>query len=252
MFQSSVVMRGPLRCVIFVIDWSWSLFTMISDHTSAIKLQFIVLRLALHIALRHALWFAPRLFLHCIFAPCLVPLISMRSMARLSLRLALSTPLAVCFFLRSCCLLFVPRAASCAPLVMFLAQHFAPLLCPVSLFLSPARRGRGILVAPVFCPASSVRRHVFLWAPKRKKIVWSIFIFYFSHMGMCKWFFKGANKIQNGRQRFTPFFFVCAKTLTLKVRNYSNFTITFPTIWGCAGDFKSFYWNSKWLPWITS
>ena len=27
-----------------------------------------------------------------------------------------------------------------------------------------------------------------------------------------------------------------AKTKKLKVRNYSNFTITFPTIWRCAGD----------------
>ena len=27
------------------------------------------------------------------------------------------------------------------------------------------------------------------------------------------------------------------KLLKLKVRNYSNFTITFPTIWRCAGDF---------------
>ena len=31
--------------------------------------------------------------------------------------------------------------------------------------------------------------------------------------------------------------FVGAKTLKLKVRNYSNFTITFSTIWRCAGDF---------------
>ena len=27
------------------------------------------------------------------------------------------------------------------------------------------------------------------------------------------------------------------KLLKLKVRNYSNFTITFPTIWRCASDF---------------
>ena len=33
-------------------------------------------------------------------------------------------------------------------------------------FLSPAHRGRGILVAPGFCLASSVRLHVFLWAQK--------------------------------------------------------------------------------------
>ena len=33
------------------------------------------------------------------------------------------------------------------------------------------------------------------------------------------------------------FFFVGAKTLNLKVGIYSNFIITFPSIWGCAGDF---------------
>ena len=33
------------------------------------------------------------------------------------------------------------------------------------------------------------------------------------------------------------FFVVGAKTLKLKVRNNSNITITFPTIWRCAGDF---------------
>ena len=33
-------------------------------------------------------------------------------------------------------------------------------------FLSPARRGSGILVAPGLCPAVGVRRHVFLWAQK--------------------------------------------------------------------------------------
>ena len=56
-------------------------------------------------------------------------------------------------------------------------------------------------------------------------------------MGMCKWFFKDTTKIQNGRHRSTLIFFVGAKTLKTNVRNYSNFTITFPTIWRCAGDF---------------
>ena len=46
--------------------------------------------------------------------------------------------------------------------------------------------------------------------------------------------FKRCYQIQNGRQRSTPKKFVGAKTI--KVRNYSNFTITFPTIWRCAGD----------------
>ena len=39
-------------------------------------------------------------------------------------------------------------------------------------FLSPARRGRRILVAPGFCPAFGVRCHVFLWAQKLKNY-WS-------------------------------------------------------------------------------
>ena len=43
----------------------------------------------------------------------------------------------------------------------------------VALLLSPARRGRGILVAPGFCPGSGVRRHVFLWAQKLENY-WSI------------------------------------------------------------------------------
>ena len=42
--------------------------------------------------------------------------------------------------------------------------------------------------------------------------------------------FKDATKIQSGRQKSMPKFLV-------EVRNYSNFTITFPTIWRCAGDF---------------
>ena len=56
-------------------------------------------------------------------------------------------------------------------------------------------------------------------------------------MGMCKWFFRNAAKIQNGHQRATLKIFVCAKTLKLKVRNYLHFTITFPMIQRCAGDF---------------
>ena len=44
----------------------------------------------------------------------------------------------------------------------------------VATFLTPARRGRGILIAPGFRQASGVRRHVFLWAQKLKKIVWLI------------------------------------------------------------------------------
>ena len=36
----------------------------------------------------------------------------------------------------------------------------------------------------------------------------------------------------------------------LKVRNYSSFTITFPMIWRCAGDFSRFHLNLKWPPQI--
>ena len=54
-------------------------------------------------------------------------------------------------------------------------------------------------------------------------------------MVMCKWFFNDTTNIQNGRQRSIAHFFVGAKTL--KVRNYSNFTITFPTIWRYVGNF---------------
>ena len=53
-------------------------------------------------------------------------------------------------------------------------------------------------------------------------------------------FFRDATKIRNGRQRATLNFFVGAKTLKLEVKNYSNFTITFPMIWRCAGDFQGF------------
>ena len=49
--------------------------------------------------------------------------------------------------------------------------------------------------------------------------------------------FQDATKIQNGGQRSTPIFFVGAKTLKLKVGNYSYSTTAFPTICRCAGDF---------------
>ena len=50
-------------------------------------------------------------------------------------------------------------------------------------------------------------------------------------------FFRDTTKIQNGRQRSTPIFFVGAKTQKNKGGNYSNVTTTFPTIWRCAGNF---------------
>ena len=82
---------------------------------------------------------------------------------------------------------------------------------------------------------------IFWWAQKLKKLVWSIF-FEFSHhipssMWMCDRFFKDVTNILNGRQKSTQIFFVGPKTRKHKVVNFSNFTITFPTIWRCACDF---------------
>ena len=95
---------------------------------------------------------------------------------------------------------------------------------------------------------------IFWWAQKLKKLVWSIFFNFKHHIPsnkwMCNWFFKDGSKIQNGRQKSAPKLFVGAKSLKLNVRNYSNFTITFPTTWRCAGDFLQFCWNSKWPSWI--
>ena len=70
------------------------------------------------------------------------------------------------------------------------------------------------------------------------------------YIEMCRWFSQGATENQNGRHESNPFFFVGAKTLKFKVRNYSNATLTFPTIWRCSVDFLRFRWNSKWPPQI--
>ena len=76
---------------------------------------------------------------------------------------------------------------------------------------------------------------------KTQKISLVIFFKFLHHipsnMWMCKSFCKDATKIQYGHQESTPKFVVGAKFLKLNVRNYSNFRITFPTIWRCAGDF---------------
>ena len=50
-------------------------------------------------------------------------------------------------------------------------QNLAILAVP---FLSPALRGKGILVVPGFCPAAGVRRHVFLWVQKLLVIFFEI------------------------------------------------------------------------------
>ena len=111
-------------------------------------------------------------------------------------------------------------------------------------FLSPARSiGEGGFPRQDFVrrPASRL-----LVGVKMQKLL----VIFFKHdipsnMGMSKWFFKDATKIQNSRQGSTPNFFVCAKTLKLKVRNYLNFTITLPTIWRCAGDFLKVFLKFK-------
>ena len=69
-----------------------------------------------------------------------------------------------------------------------------------------------------------------------------------SNMGMWKWFFRDATKIQNDHPRSAVNNFLWAQKLQNLVRNYSNFTITLPTIWRCAG--ARFYWNSKSPLWI--
>ena len=46
--------------------------------------------------------------------------------------------------------------------------------------------------------------------------------------------FQGFTEIKNGHNKSTLNFFGVATTQ--KVTNYSNFKITFPTIWRCAGD----------------
>ena len=75
-----------------------------------------------------------------------------------------------------------------------------------------------------------------------KKIFCSIFFnFNITFLATCGCaFLKDASKIQNDRQKSTPNFFEGSKTLKLNVSNYSNFTITFPTIWRCAGVFFFF------------
>ena len=74
-------------------------------------------------------------------------------------------------------------------------------------FLSPARRGRGILVAPGFRQASR-----FLVGAKTT----GQFFLNFNMTFLATWGCARATKIQNGRQRSTPKFFVGTKTLKLK------------------------------------
>ena len=106
------------------------------------------------------------------------------------------------------------------------------------IFLSPARRGRGILVAPGFCTASGVKT--------TGQYVLKFYHHIPSNMGMSKWFFRDATKIQNGRQMSTLKFFVGAKTLKLIQISLSHS----PWYGDVQVTFSRFYWNSKWPPQI--
>ena len=98
---------------------------------------------------------------------------------------------------------------------------------------------------------------IFLWAQKPKKLVWSFFwhfnITFLATWGCASDFLKMLPKSKMAARgqhnffcgfcwnsklppRITFNFSVGAKTQKLKVINYSNFAITFPTIWRCAGD----------------
>ena len=56
-------------------------------------------------------------------------------------------------------------------------------------------------------------------------------------MGMCKWFLKMLSKFKMAAWGQLKKILWGGRTLELKVRNYSNFTITFPTICRWAGEF---------------
>ena len=88
-----------------------------------------------------------------------------------------------------------------------------------TVFLSPARRGRGILVAPGFCPVSGV---TFFVGAKTQKLLVNFF-FNFNMTFLATWrcrcasdFFRDATKIQNGRQRSTLIFLWAQKLQNLK------------------------------------
>ena len=44
------------------------------------------------------------------------------------------------------------------------------------------------------------------------------------------------------------FVILCGCQKKLEARNYSNFTVTFSTIWRCVSDFFKFYRNLIWQP----
>ena len=60
-------------------------------------------------------------------------------------------------------------------------------------------------------------------------------------MGMCKWFFKDATKIQNGRQKSTLNLFVGSKT---QEKNKSQILLSRSPRYGdMQVIFSRFYWN---------
>ena len=70
-------------------------------------------------------------------------------------------------------------------------------------------------------------------------------------MGMCKWFFEDATKIQNGRQKSNPKNFVGAKTLKLMSEIILISLSHSPPYGDVQVTFSRFYWNSKWPPRIS-
>ena len=107
----------------------------------------------------------------------------------------------------------------------------------VNTFLSPTRRGRGILVAPGFCPATR-----FLVGAKTQKLLVKSFsnfnTTFLATWGCASDFLEMLPKFKMAARSGCKNSFVGAKTLKFKVRNYSNSTITFSMIWRCAGDFS--------------
>ena len=89
---------------------------------------------------------------------------------------------------------------------------------------------------PTLKMAARGQLQFFLWAQKTIKLRSEII--HIPHdMEMCRSIFQGFTEIQNGRHGSTSIFLWAQK---LKHRNYSHFTITFPTIWRCGSDFLRF------------
>ena len=89
---------------------------------------------------------------------------------------------------------------------------------------------------------------IFLWA---EILLANFFLKSLHHisrnMGMCRYFFKMLAELKMAaRGRLQN----CLWAQKHKVRNYLNFTITFHTIWRCAGDLFRFLLKFKRPPWI--